>query len=89
MKNKFIKGQVLRHVKSQSIWIIIETFEPDSKPAKYWGKTITIVGNCLYSGRPLNCEYWKPGQNDTWLVDVDNDGKTKYFSDQWEILVRA
>lgn len=90
MKNKFTTGQILRHIKSQSIWLVVDVSAAPEHRHFEREKTITVVGNCLYTGRVIDCEYWKPGYNDTWFVDIaDKDGEAKYFSDQWEIIARA
>ena len=89
MKNKFTTGQVLRHIKSQSIWLVVDVSTAPEHQHLEGEKTVTVVGNCLYTGRVIDCEYWKPGCNDTWFVDIDNDRQAKYFSDQWEIIARA
>ena len=92
MQNPFKPGQIVRHESSNSVWVIVDVSNPQ-KPRKdldgiNWGTTITVVGNCLYTGHP-DCDYWKPGSNDIWFIDVDRDGKTKYFSDQWKIIARV
>ena len=93
MKNKFKPGQVLKHRQSKSIWVIVDVskpYKPNTKDfdGSDWGKTITVVGNCLYTG-DTEKDYWFVGKNDTWFIDIDQDGKTKYFSDQWEIVARV
>lgn len=93
MKSKFSPGQVLKHRQSKSIWVIVDVSKPYKPKNKkhegiQWGETITVVGNCLYTGGPEK-DYWFVGKNDTWFIDIDQDGKTKYFSDQWEIVARV
>ena len=92
MKNKFKSGQIAKHIRTQSTWLIVEVKKPKmvrlgSTRKKELFQQIDAV--CLQTGKPLSGReetFWKIGQLDTWYVNVDKNKEDNYFDSMWKIV---
>ena len=92
MKNKFKPGQIAKHITTQSTWLIVEVKKPKmtrlgSTREKELFQQIDAV--CLQTGKPSNGRdqsFWKPGELDTWYVNVEKNREDNYFDTMWKIV---
>ncbi len=90
MKNKFKTGQIIKHKRTRSVWLIHKVCKP--KEIRYSDNKIhmtqQIDATCFYTGSSGKKSYWIVGQPDSWVLDIDDTGSIKYFEDQWKIISR-
>lgn len=72
---KFNVGNLVTHVPTKSIWIIVDARPYDNSHNRTAPWEAEVEAFCVYSGpEPRSDPYWKPGSLDTWLLtkqDVD------------------
>ena len=92
MKNKLKAGQIAKHVRTQSTWLIVEIKNPKmvrmgTSRKKELFQQIDAI--CLQTGKPVSGRdqtFWEAGQLDTWYVDVEKNRQDNYFDTMWQIV---